>query len=165
MEIALLKIYLANLYVSQIDNKGQLKSIEQDKPNTLTQEAFDMIERIIGNSNEYNYLRSKSLAAMGKVALIQKNVTQAEELFKKSQWEVTASFGDVHPLAVKFNQYLVETYNLKAQGAEAGKLLETSKLLNDICDTNLTILQTFYGDTSIYNVRTMYTLYTARLQL
>ena len=131
--------------------------MDQEKPKTLTKEAFEMVERIIGNSNEYNYLRAKCLGAMGKVALIQKDIAQAEELFKKSQWEITASFGDVHPLAVKFNQYLVETYNLKSQG------LETSKLLNDICETNLTILQTCFGDTSIYIVRTMYTLYTARL--
>ena len=133
--------------------------MDQERPTTLTKEAFDMIERIINSSTEYNYLRSKCLAAIGKVALIQKNITLAEEMFKKAQWEVTASFGDVHPLAVKFNQYLIETYNLKSQG------VETSKILNDISETNLTILQTCYGETSIYNVRTMYTLYTARLHL
>ena len=84
IEIAVLKIYLAQLYVSQTDSKGQLTSLEKDKPNTLSQEAFESIERIIGNGEEKNYLRSKSLAAMGKVALIQKNIQQAEELFKKA---------------------------------------------------------------------------------
>ena len=36
VEVALLKIYLAQLYVSAIDNKGELKSLEKDKPNMLS---------------------------------------------------------------------------------------------------------------------------------
>ena len=70
---------------------------------------------------------------------------------------MTTLFSDHHPLAVKFNQYLVETYNAKATGPEV------SKIMNDICESNFKILQACYGENSLYNVRTLYTLYTARL--
>ena len=103
VQVALLELQLAHLYVSQTDMSGELVSSAQAKPNALTTGALGTIERIIGADDKYNYLRSKCLAAQGKVALIEKRVDQAEELFKRAQWDVTASFGDVHPLAVKFN--------------------------------------------------------------
>ena len=40
----------------------------------------------------------------------------------------------MHPLAVKFNQYIVEALNQKSEG------LETSKILNDLTEANLSIL-------------------------
>ena len=117
---------------------------------------MDIITRIAGE-DKYNYLRAKGMAAVGKVALIQKRTAEAEDLFKKAQWEVTAEYTDMHPLGAKFNQYLVETYNQKGEGPEI------SKILNDLTEANLSILQSNYGEKSIYNVRSMYTLFTARL--
>ena len=94
---------------------------------------------------------------MGKVALIQKRTAEAEGIFRKAQLEITSEYTDMHPLAVKFNQYIVEALNQKSEG------LETSKILNDLTEANLSILQSNYGEKSIYNVRSMYTLFTARL--
>ena len=71
IEIALAKINHAQIYVSQIDNKGNITSQDKDKPNTLTQEAMEIIKKISGD-DKFNYLRAKGQAAIGKVALIQK---------------------------------------------------------------------------------------------
>ena len=102
IEIAISKISLAQIFVSQIDNKGNLTSEDKDKPNKLTQEAVDTIQRITGD-DKYNYLRAKGLAAVGKVALIQKRSSEAEDIFKKAQLEITSEYTDMHPLASKFN--------------------------------------------------------------
>ena len=71
---------------------------------------MDIIQKIIGD-DKYNYLRAKGLAAMGKVALIQKRTAEAEGIFRKAQLEITSEYTDMHPLAVKFNQYIVEALN------------------------------------------------------
>ena len=117
---------------------------------------MEIIKKISGD-DKFNYLRAKGQAAIGKVALIQKRTQEAEDLFKKAQLEITSEYTDMHPLAAKFNQYLVEACNQKSEG------VETSKILNDLTEANLNILQSNYGEKSIYNVRAMYTLFTARL--
>lgn len=67
------------------------------------------------------------------------NIPEAENNFQVAQRDMTTMFSDHHPMAVKFNQYLVETYNAK------GTSPEVSKILNDICESNLKILQACYG--------------------
>ena len=60
-------------------------------------------------------------------------------------------------MVAKFNQNLIEAYNLETEGAE-----RTAKICA-ICARNVEIAQETYGETSLYCVRPIYTLYTARL--
>lgn len=60
-------------------------------------------------------------------------------------------------MVAKFNQNLIEAYNLKEESKER------SVLISNICEKNVEIVKAYYGENSIYCVRLIYTLFTARL--
>jgi len=52
---------------------------------------------------------------------------------------------------------LIEAYNLRPESKER------TQLVNEICARNVEISDRFFGPNSLYLVRPLYTLYTARL--
>lgn len=66
-------------------------------------------------------------------------------------------FGEKHPIVAKMNQNLIEAFHLTDESEER------MKSINDICETNVNIVKASYGEDSLYCVRFMYTLFTARL--
>ena len=75
----------------------------------------------------------------------------------EAQTKISSCFGSEHPLVAKYNQNLVEAYNIKPESAE--RTLQ----INQICSKNVEIAQDHYGEKSLYCVRLIYTLFTARL--
>lgn len=76
---------------------------------------------------------------------------------EKAKSSIAALYTDDHPLSVKFNQNLIEAYNLRPESKER------TQLVNEICARNVEISEAFFGKQSLYLVRPLYTLYTARL--
>lgn len=74
-----------------------------------------------------------------------------------AQTQISCYFGSDHPMVAKYNQKLVEVYNLLPESNE-----RTAKICA-ICQRNVEIAQDHYGEHSIYCVRVIYTLYTAEL--
>lgn len=52
----------------------------KDRPAKRANEALAIVNKIIGDANEHNYLRAKAIAMVGKTELVQKNQEKAEEL-------------------------------------------------------------------------------------
>lgn len=113
-----------------------------------------MFKNILG---EGNYFHAKALSAVGKALLVKGEIEKAEETFRKAQDLVSVKFGASHPLVVKRNADLVEAINMRPETPERGILL------NQICEKNVEVLRELYGEGSIYLIRPMYTLYTAKL--
>ena len=70
---------------------------------------------------------------------------------------ISSAFGSEHPLVAKYNQNLVEAFNLKPESPE--RTLEITAL----CTKNVEIAKAHFGNNSLYCVRVLYTLFTARL--
>lgn len=66
-------------------------------------------------------------------------------------------YKEEHPLVAKFNQNLVEALNSDAESPD-----RTARI-NELCEQSTLISETHFGKDSIYLVRQLYTLYTAKL--
>ena len=75
----------------------------------------------------------------------------------EAQHYISSAFGNEHPLVAKYNQNLVEAFNLKEESPE--RTFEITAL----CTKNVEIAKSHFGENSIYCVRVLYTLFTARL--
>ena len=60
-------------------------------------------------------------------------------------------------MAAKYNQNLVECFNLKPES------VERTKSLTNLCEKNLQIAKNYFGENSIFLLRVLYTRYTASL--
>ena len=104
-----------------------------DRPAQLAIQTREIVEKIIGADDPYNYLRAKAIVQIGKSELVKKNQEKAEQLFLEAQTQISSCFGSDHPLVAKYNQNLVEAYNLKPESAER------TAQINTICSRNVEI--------------------------
>ena len=58
---------------------------------------------------------------------------------------------------MKYNQSIIESYNLKPESDE-----RTVDIV-ELCQNNLSLVNNEYGELSLYCIRILYTLFTARL--
>ena len=77
-----------------------------------------MMSRIFTEHNPNSYYGAKATALQGKGELLEKNAEKAQELFLQAQTEISNYFGSEHPMVAKFNQYLIEAYNLEPESRE-----------------------------------------------
>jgi len=82
---------------------------------------------------EHNYIRAKAYVAVAKVYLQKEERQKAEELVEKAKSSIATIYSDDHPLSVKFNQNLIEAYNLRPESKER------TQLVNEICARNVEI--------------------------
>lgn len=122
----------------------------------FAEKSLSLVESIVDPDTK-SYHRAKASVAVGKAYLSKKEKEIAERYFLNAQTEITAIFGVEHPLTAKFNQNLIEAYNLRQESAER------TELINSICRKNVEILEQAYGSDHILLIRPLYTLYTATL--
>ena len=70
----------ANIRMTMINYLGEKVYDPKDRPAKRANEALAIVNKIIGDANEHNYLRAKAIAMVGKTELVQKNQEKAEEL-------------------------------------------------------------------------------------
>ena len=128
----------------------------QNRPFTIASESRAIID-LIFRDDTHNYHKAKAILQVGKAELIKKNQESCEQLFLESKAHITEVFGNSSPLLVKYNQSLIESYNLKPESDE-----RTAQIV-EMCQKNLELTATEYGENSLYCVRILYTLFTARL--
>jgi len=95
--------------------------------------ALETVNKIYGSGN--TYVHAKALAAVGKAYLGRKEREEAESRFYGAIGYIKESFTKDHPLVCKFQAYLVEAFNHRDESKER------NKLMNDICDENLQIVE------------------------
>jgi len=154
----LAKLYqqYSHLYLTLTNQHGAEKYDLEDRPLKFGEKSLDVTKALIPEK-ESNYVLAKALACVGKAYLVKGEREKAEEFFLQAQTKIQVAFGAETPIAVKYNQNLVEAYNLREETEER------AKLLIDITQSNLDICEKIFGKGSIYNIRPMYTLYTAKL--
>ena len=94
---------------------------------------------------------------LGKAYVGKQDREKAEEMLLQAQIQITSVYGEEHTLAAKYNQYLIEAYNLRDESPER------TELINRVSEKNVEICKKHYGDDSIFQIRVLYTNYTARL--
>ena len=94
---------------------------------------------------------------VGKSYVSKKEREKAEATLLEAQSMITAEYGEDHTLAAKFNQFLIEAYNMRPESQER------TELINNISSKNVDICKKYYGETNIFQIRILYTNYTARL--
>ena len=106
------------MHLMQVDSRNRKIYDPKNRPAQLANQSREIVERILGESESNNYHRAKAIAQIGKSELVQKNQEKAEQLFLEAQTVISACFGSDHPLVAKYNQNLVEAYNLKPESNE-----------------------------------------------
>ena len=103
---------LSEVYLTNIDYFGEKTYDSQDRPAKISTEARDAVNRILGDADKANYHRARAIARVGKTELVQKNQSRCQELMLEAQTQISLYFGSEHIMMAKFNQNLVEAYNL-----------------------------------------------------
>ena len=102
------------------DSAGKKKF---DLPLSKAFEAEEVTKKII--TEEQNYIRAKVQVNVGKVYIAKRSVASKEEsqsllnkadhLFTEALSWITSLYTDSHPLAAKYNQHLIEAFNLRPE--------------------------------------------------
>lgn len=125
------------MHLNQVNQAGDPKYDNQDRPKVYAEMAFDAVKSIYGDGN--TYVHAKALAAVGKAYLGKKEREAAEERFQGAVRYIKDAFAHDHPLVSKFQAYMVEAFNQREESPDR------NKLMNDICDENLAIAEKAYG--------------------
>ena len=77
LSIVKMKHELANIHLLSVDSRNNKVYDPKDRPAILANEAREIVDRIIlvgdDAANNYNYIRAKALAQVGKSELLKKN--------------------------------------------------------------------------------------------
>ena len=122
---------LTAIYLLPVGANGENIYDKQDRPLAFAFDALNIVEKLI--DDEHSYIKSKAYVAIAKVYLQKEERQKAEELVEKAKSTIAALFTDDHPLSVKFNQNLIEAYNLRPESKER------TQLVNEICARNVEI--------------------------
>jgi len=76
---------LASLYLQKVDYEGKVQYDALDRPAKLAAEALAIVERIVGETDKFSYLRAKALARVGRAELVKKDREKAETIFLEAQ--------------------------------------------------------------------------------
>ena len=63
---------MANMHLTKLDFSNRKIYDKQDRPRILAKEAREIVERIIGAEDKYNYIRAKAIVQIGKADLVEK---------------------------------------------------------------------------------------------
>ena len=91
------------MHLTKLDFSNRKIYDKQDRPRILAKEAREIVERIIGAEDKYNYIRAKAIAQIGKADLVEKKQEKAEDLFLEAQTQIAQCFGNESPLVAKYN--------------------------------------------------------------
>ena len=107
---------LSAVYLQQVGTNGESVYDKEDRPLKFAFDALNIIEKLI--DEEHNYIRAKAYVAVAKVYLQKEERQKSEELVEKAKSSIATIYTDDHPLSVKFNQNLIEAYNLRPESKE-----------------------------------------------
>lgn len=98
-------------------NQLERKLKNSDQMLTHAQSALKIIEEILGQE-QFNYHRAKALSIVGKCYLALTKNEDAEKTMLEAQSIITSVYGERSPLAIRYNLFLLETYNRRPEGPE-----------------------------------------------
>ena len=81
LSVVKFKHELAGCYLLGTDNSGKPVYDKEDRPRKMANECKATVESIIGDDEQFSYLRAKAIAQIGKAELVLKNVEKTAELF------------------------------------------------------------------------------------
>ena len=77
LSVVKMKHELANIHLLTVDSRNNKVYDPKDRPAIIANEARDIVDRLILVSDEpannYNYIRAKAIAQIGKAELLRKN--------------------------------------------------------------------------------------------
>ena len=103
---------LSEVHLTNINYLGDKVYDPKGRPAKLADEALETVNRIFRDEDDAHYHRAKAIARVGKTELPQKNQGRCQELMLEAQTQISLYFGSDHPMMAKYNQNLVEAYNL-----------------------------------------------------
>jgi len=148
-------IELSSQYMGAVGVDGLSRYDSEDRPLAFAFEAESIISKIIPDDS--NYWKAAVKAHLGKVYLEKSEVQKASAVFDLAQTMIRDIYGAESPLYVKFHQFEVDVLNTKESSDE-----RDSNILK-ICEENVARLEKVFGAESIYLMRFLYLLYTAKI--
>lgn len=148
-------IELSNQYMGAIDMNGLTRYDSDDRPLAFAFEAESIITKIIADDS--NYWKAAVKAHLGKVYLEKSEVQKASAVFDVAKEMIVEAYGAEAPLYVKFHQFDVDVLNRRDQSDER------DKNILKICEENVSCLEKVFGAESIYLMRFLYLLFTAKI--
>ena len=73
LSVVKFKHELANMHLQKVDTRNKKVYDAKDRPGQLAIQSREIVERILGEDDPYNYLRAKAIAQIGKCELVKKN--------------------------------------------------------------------------------------------
>jgi len=109
------------LWLQNVNQIGAQKYDPNDRPLTYAFEAEEIAQRVLGS--EPNYIVAKTKAQIGKVYLVKGEGDKAETIMNQAYDQIVTIFEKTSTLAAKYNQNLVEAYNIRSESQERTDLL------------------------------------------
>lgn len=88
---------------------------------------------------------------IGQIHHIKKDQEKSEEICLQAQSAIESVYKANHPLMIKFNSCLIESYNGRAESDEK------TKLLQDIANKNYEIAVEHFGEESLFVIKALFT--------
>lgn len=118
------------------------------------QQALEIAQKILGEKAN-NYIISKIKAQIGQIHHIKKEQEKSEQLCLEAQSAIESVYKTNHPLMIKFNSSLIESYNGRAETDEK------TQLLQDIANRNYNIAVEHFGKDNLFVIKALFTQFTA----
>ena len=115
MQIIKLKHLLTEVYRVAFSTTGSQMYDPLDRPSKMTLECKEQVDKIFEGDKFGIYQKAKALMFVGKSYVSKKEREKAEATLLEAQSMITAEYGEDHTLAAKFNQFLIEAYNMRPE--------------------------------------------------
>eukprot|EP00347_Sterkiella_histriomuscorum_P004219 403361289 len=128
--------------------------LEEDQVKLSENEIFqaqDNLSRLFGGVEEKTYKWAQCMLTLGEVYSQSKQMEKAEDSLLKAQNIAGLLYSDHHPAIIQFNTALIELYGSSTEEPNVSKCIQIAK-------KNAEIAQKYYGEESIYCVKTEFDL-------
>ena len=115
--------------------------------------SLKIVREVLGD-DKLNYHHAKALAIVGRAYLTSDRLDDAEKTMLEAQSIIYQIYGERSPIAVKYNNHILEVYNKQKDDTP-----EKTKRSTDIVDKNFEIIKELWGPDHFFSIRLYLSMY------